>query len=286
MLKKNYLVSLVVLSFLMGCGANNSNNEKSNSLTFSEKFDTLSTNLDELSSSYNESYDARTDYYAQNSMEYKGNDAYTNKRIDKMIEKLKDYRKTSLKSNQNNNKTSHLDNELNIYFLSLKKEFENSSNSNLQKTSASLDRYIRMYLNPMEYSLYQNNPAKALLCMRNGKLAIEITNLNYKQSSVHNGNGDAFKHALWNYAMSQDVGIDFTKEWADAHENDTTIVNPWHEKTMDLYNNRVGRILSTTVSYRLNIWEMTAITKKAVRSGKMITTDLEYFYYSNTNGEK
>ena len=41
---------------------------------------------------------------------------------------------------------------------------------------------------------------------------------NYITSKLHNGNGDAFRHCLWNYGMAIDVGQDFAKKWGDAHE--------------------------------------------------------------------
>lgn len=39
---------------------------------------------------------------------------------------------------------------------------------------------------------------------------------------MHNGNGDAFRHAVWNFGMTIDVGADFAKKWSDAHEFGST----------------------------------------------------------------
>jgi len=285
MLQKKYLLSLVVLTIMIGCG-NNESNEIDNKLTFSEKFDNLPTNIDELSSSYDESYDNNVDYNTKNSIEYKGNDEYTNKYIDEITQKLKDYKKELLKKQENKTyKTSSLDNELKIYFLSLKEEFNFNSKEDekFRKTSTSLDGYVSGYLNQAEYNLYLSDPVKALLCMANGRLAIYYAESNYQDYVLYNGNGDAFRHSLWNYGMSQDVGTTFAKTWADAHENGVAN-NPWHEKVMDLYNNREGRNLSSTYSF--TIGGMVDRTKEAVGSGQMITTDLQYHYYSNTYGEK
>lgn len=73
-------------------------------------------------------------------------------------------------------------------------------------------------MNSQEQALYNKNKTKGLLCMSNGKLAIDYAQKNYS-TRLTDGNGDAFRHASWNYGMVIDVGYDFAKSWSDAHEN-------------------------------------------------------------------
>ena len=76
--------------------------------------------------------------------------------------------------------------------------------------------YDYAHLNSIEKKLYKENKAKALLCLANGKLALQYSEDLYKSSVLHNGNGEAFRHTLWNYGMGIDVGQSFAKKWADA----------------------------------------------------------------------
>ena len=79
--------------------------------------------------------------------------------------------------------------------------------------------YDYAHLNYIEKKLFKENRSKALLCLANGKLALKYSQEMYESSVLHNGNGDAFRHTLWNYGMAIDVGQGFAKKWADAHEN-------------------------------------------------------------------
>jgi hypothetical protein len=60
--------------------------------------------------------------------------------------------------------------------------------------------------------------------------------------SAHNDSADAFRHALWNYSMTQRLGSLRAKQVADAYE----IRNPGpeNETVMDLWNNAKGRELA------------------------------------------
>ena len=121
-----------------------------------------------------------------------------------------------------------------------------------------LENYIIGNLNRLEQELYDSNRAKGILCMANGKLAIEYAKSNYVSSELHNGNGDAFRHILWNYGMVIDVGYDFVKKWSDAHENGY-YEQPYIEKEMDLYNNSIG--LNLGLEYPDTVSHSTFISK-------------------------
>lgn len=58
-----------------------------------------------------------------------------------------------------------------------------------------------------------------------------------------NGEGDAFRHAYWNAAMTKAIGPD--RAQAFAHAVEVQGGNPVGERQMDLYNNREGRALAT-----------------------------------------
>ena len=109
-----------------------------------------------------------------------------------------------------------------------------SGDINLKSSGDITDR-----LNPKTQALYDKHRAKALLCIANGVFATRYAERYYERVSLHNGNGDAFRHVLWNFGMVIDVGYDFAKKWSDAHEYGTPN-NPALEKQMNLYNNGVG----------------------------------------------
>lgn len=118
-------------------------------------------------------------------------------------------------------------------------QIEENINALLEiETYTDLDGYISGYLNSQEQALYDQNPAKGLLCMANGKLALGYAQDNYS-SGLTDGNGDAFRHTLWNHGMVIDVGYDFAKSWSDAHEYGSTN-NTALARQMDLFNNGVG----------------------------------------------
>ncbi|XP_077998599.1 uncharacterized protein LOC144451585 [Glandiceps talaboti] len=58
---------------------------------------------------------------------------------------------------------------------------------------------------------------------------------------LHNGEGDAFRHALWMYRVTRVYGYKIAKTFGDAHERSHP--NPVSERLMDLFNNEVGRCL-------------------------------------------
>ena len=187
---------------------------------------------------------------------YSGNIVMDSK-FDTIVQKLRDYKAKNPKASEK---------ELNDYAKSLVKGTSTSGQITVA-AAGDLDGYITGKLNSQELVLYNSNYFKALLCMANGKLAIQYAQSNYQNilAVQWNGNGDAFRHTLWNYGMSQDVGVAFAKTWGDAHENGTPN-NPALEKQMDLFNNGVGRY-----QYQLNgfssISFMISKTKERVSAG-------------------
>ena len=145
--------------------------------------------------------------------------------------------------------------------------------------------YDYAHLNSIEKKLYKENKAKALLCLANGKLALQYSEDLYKSSVLHNGNGDAFRHTLWNYGMGIDVGQSFAKKWADAHENGAA-GQPALEKKMDLFNNDIGRGLAKTYPNTVSHATFKKNTKAKVRAGECRRISNSKLVKSSSSGEK
>lgn len=146
-----------------------------------------------------------------------------------------------------------------------------------------LDNFVGNHLNPQEKALYKENRAKALLCLSNGKYALDYSAAMYRDT--YNGNGDAFRHAIWNYGMAIDVGQNFAKKWSDAHENGTKD-NPYLEKKMDLFNNSVGLSLAKEYPNTRLHSDLKNKTRKAVRDGRCRIIVNNKLVRSNSNNEK
>ena len=114
--------------------------------------------------------------------------------------------------------------------------------------------YLHSMLNPAERELFSQDCIKGTRALWCAKRALETAKELYS-SGLHNGNGDAFRHAYWNALMKDSIGGDWAKKWGDAHE---TAPGPELEKQMDLFNNELGRTLSPSSD----------AVRDAIRSGK------------------
>lgn len=201
--------------------------------------------------------------------------------LDTLVQKIKEFKE------QNPNAT---DNEVEAYTEKLLANNIGDTPTIQERVTGSskpqgLDGYAQGVLNEQEKKLYKENKAKALICISNGVMAVTTTNSRYTQPS-HNHNGDAFRHALWNFTMARDVGADFAKRWADAHEYGAT-TQPALEQQMDLYNNEIGRAYAKVhTSKRLTIPYMADIVQKDVRNGKMKIIINKKLVKSSSAGEK
>ncbi len=178
------------------------------------------------------------------------------------------------------NNTTISESDLNKYADSL---ISKKSNANAKND---MDSYITGNLNSKETALYNSNKAKALLCMSNGKLAVNYAKANYYPNYLANKNGDAFRHALWNFGMTKDVGSNFAKTWGDAHEYGSTS-QPAIQRSMDLYNNSFGILLGLQNANYLSHSAMISKTKEKVRAGKLkIINGNNTLIWSSFEGEK
>jgi hypothetical protein len=100
-------------------------------------------------------------------------------------------------------------------------------------------------LNPTEKKLTLLHPYQALQVNAAREEAIRETMARFLLENQHNGNGDAFRHALWNAFMVKRTSHAVAEAFANAHEVGSKA--PALESKMDLFNNRVGRELARAV---------------------------------------
>jgi len=95
--------------------------------------------------------------------------------------------------------------------------------------------------NPTEEQLWKELWAPQKLCMVGAyRRALAAVSGTEYLGSLHNGDGDAVRHCVWNCEMSRCLGASGAKRWGDAHELNQ---GPEDERDMDLHNNDVGRRL-------------------------------------------
>lgn len=129
------------------------------------------------------------------------------------------------------------------------------------------------YLNEAEKNLVKNNPLQATGVFNCAVNANRYTNNKYQPYAIHNDNGDAYRHMMWNALLTKEFSIygsnlphgrSVAKIWTDAHEDFPN--NPAMEKSMDLYNNDVGRNLLTTEMHSNDL--ISSACSKKVRDGR------------------
>lgn len=172
---------------------------------------------------------------------------------------------TTLKtfSNDSNNKSHNV----NLSWEELDEIFEKEKPNIENMTDIEADDYLRVkiqeYLNAKAelinsgislldiYDIYDNltdaekaliiqHPIKALKVNDCKKLATEKTEIYYsKVNEFYKDSADAFRHGYWNALMAIEIGEDYAKMFADAHEDRPESFGV--DKEMDLMNNDTGR---------------------------------------------
>jgi len=96
---------------------------------------------------------------------------------------------------------------------------------------------------------------------------------------LHNGEGDAFRHAFWSFNMTQEFGEKGAKEIGDAHERLPVGrgegQQPAGEQLMDLRNNRAGRELALLNPWVKDRSEVTQIIQDAMKKGVLTLRPVE-----------
>lgn len=127
--------------------------------------------------------------------------------------------------------------QLNNYAVNLIKE---SANNNISFYELP---YIQENLNAAENVLFNANPVKGLNVCSMAYYATNKAAELFQSNTLYQGNGDAYRHAHWNADMAHTYGSSYAEKWANAHESESP---SGYDKTMDLFNNRVGRDLGTS----------------------------------------
>lgn len=125
-----------------------------------------------------------------------------------------------------------------VYYLNQRYESDNI----IRPRSSGLPYESR--LNEKEKELFKANVLKGTRALNYAYNAETRAKARYISESLYQGNGDAFRHALWNALMAKDLGASYAKQWGDAHEYGQSGIDP----EMDLYNNDKGRTIVTSVA--------------------------------------
>lgn len=87
---------------------------------------------------------------------------------------------------------------------------------------------------------------------------------------TNDGHTDAFRHAFWNARMTAEYGVEWTDQFATAHEGAPG--NPAVREAMDLYNNEVGRQIALE-NPGASPAELADATLKALDDGRLVVVD-------------
>ena len=135
-------------------------------------------------------------------------------------------------------------------------------------SSGSYNKYQPGGASPAEWWFAVRHPFAAQDFKANADNALATAQRLFPASSLHNGDGDAFRHAYWNALMTRGHGADLAKEFADAHESNPN--NPADEKAMDLHNNEVGRQIALEHPNATDE-ELAGYVMQALRDGRLTT---------------
>ena len=112
--------------------------------------------------------------------------------------------------------------------------------------SPEFEQEYRNQMKPKEIEIFDD--LSRLLQLRylvNGKSALDLAASLYPESGLYNGCGHAFRHAYFSGLNESSLGPTLAKSLGDAHED--FLGNPENEKSMDLYNNNLGRNTANTI---------------------------------------
>ncbi|MDR1225501.1 MAG: hypothetical protein LBK47_01200 [Prevotellaceae bacterium] len=116
------------------------------------------------------------------------------------------------------------------------REFDNDDNNNdTPEQPLELREYTG--LNQAEQDFILQHPIAAAAFAVNANQAKSEAAIRFPES-LHNGSGDAFRHAFWSALNAYDQGRGLAEQFGNAHESGPG--NPEAEKNMDLHNNSVG----------------------------------------------
>jgi hypothetical protein len=106
--------------------------------------------------------------------------------------------------------------------------------------------WVETELTQAELALVVQHPVESLFVYRNANFALAKAQTYFPNSSANDGQGDAFRHALWNAKNARSIGVYLATLFATAHEENTPPANPVDlqifnaRRSMDLFNNQIG----------------------------------------------
>lgn len=131
--------------------------------------------------------------------------------------------------------------EADDYLRTIIQEFINAKYQLINNGISFFDIYdFYENLTDAEKALIIQHPIKALKVNDCKKLATKKTEIYYnKDDEFYKDSADAFRHGCWNALMAIEIGEDYAKMFADAHEERPESFGI--DKEMDLSNNNTGR---------------------------------------------
>lgn len=100
------------------------------------------------------------------------------------------------------------------------------------------------------------------------KQALSEASRRFPAGELHNGRGDAFRHAYWNALMTRHLTSFFAELFATAHEDSPG--QPAAERAMDLHNNAEGRRIGM-VNPGATDAQLAALVMTALQQGRLVT---------------
>jgi len=124
-------------------------------------------------------------------------------------------------------------------------------------------------MGPNTRAVFNSNPIWGVVALREGHYAQAAAARRWSATSLHNGNGDAFRHAAWNALMMLYIGSrSFVERFATAWEDDGDLNGqPSIERQIDISNNRLGLNLGAN-NPNAGPMELENMVKNAITSGR------------------
>jgi len=124
-------------------------------------------------------------------------------------------------------------------------------------------------MGPNTRAVFNSNPIWGVVALREGHYAQTAAARRWGATSLHNGNGDAFRHAAWNALMMLYIGSrSFVERFATAWEDDGDLNGqPAIERQMDIINNRLGLNMGAN-NPNAGPMELENMVKNAITAGR------------------
>ncbi|MGV3272932.1 hypothetical protein CHH79_13220 [Bacillus siamensis] len=149
---------------------------------------------------------------------------------------------------------------------------EEKSKENLITIQSNYVEYSlgKLGVNSKEINLFSKHPHNAAKTKNIADVASREAEKRYSKYTLWQGNGDAYRHALWNALMTKNIGRDWAYQVGYAHENlKPGAKAPDLDTEMDITNNYRGRLDGTTYK-KYNDVQLTQIVANTVSDGKKV----------------